>query len=75
MKLERKEQNMELLEKVLDGQNIADAIEKVLSNKGAGGIDGVSIQKFKEEIKNGNINFEIIKEKITSRYCFKNGIF
>lgn len=58
---------MELLEKVLDGQNIADAIEKVLSNKGAGGIDGVSIQKFKEEIKNGNINFEIIKEKIRNR--------
>lgn len=58
---------MELLEKVLDGQNIADAIEKVLSNKGAGGIDGVTIQKFKEEIKNGNINFEIIKEQIRNR--------
>ena len=58
---------MELLEKVLDGHNIAEAIEKVLSNNGAGGVDGVTIQQFKEDLKNGNINLEIIKEQIRNR--------
>ena len=55
---------MELLEKILNGDNIADAITKVVSNKGAGGIDKVTIEEFQEKVQNGDINFEEIKEQI-----------
>ena len=55
---------MELLEKILDGGNIADAIEKVVSNKGAGGIDKITIEEFQNKIQSGEINFEEIKQLI-----------
>ena len=58
---------MELLEKVLNGSNIADAMKKVISNKGAGGIDNISTKQFEEQFKNGEINFEEIKELIRTR--------
>ena len=58
---------MELLENVLSGSNIADAIEKVVGNKGAGGIDKVSVEEFKKAIENKEINFEEIKEQIRNR--------
>ena len=58
---------MELLEKVLNGSNIADAIEKVVGNKGAGGIDRISVEDFKKAIENEEINFEEIKEQIRNR--------
>lgn len=64
----RKEQtNMEILENVLDAGNLVDAMNKVLANKGAGGIDKVTTEKFKEEFEKGNINFEEIKEQIRNR--------
>ena len=58
---------MELLEKVLDAGNIVDAYRKVLSNKGAGGIDNITCEEFSKMIKNGEINFEEIKEQIRTR--------
>ena len=58
LKLERKEQSMELLEKVLDDKNLYKAYEQVYKNKGASGIDGMTVEevgyflyKHKEEIK------------------------
>lgn len=58
---------MELLEKILNGGNIAEAIDKVVSNKGAGGIDDMTVEEFKEKVQNGEINFEEIKEQIRNR--------
>ncbi len=58
---------MELLDKIFSGENIVLAIKKVLANKGAGGIDGVSIEMFKEAIKNKEINFVDIKEQVIQR--------
>ena len=58
---------MRLLDEVLDGRNLADAMNKVIANKGAGGIDKITTEKFKEEFAKGNINFEEIKEQIRNR--------
>ena len=66
LKLERKEQ-MELLEKVLNAQNLVDATNSVLANKGAGGVDKISVEQFKEKYERGEINFEEIKELIRNR--------
>jgi len=35
----------ELLEKILSDENIALARERVYANRGAGGVDGVSVQE------------------------------
>ena len=58
LKLERKEQSMELLEKVLDDKNLYRAYEQVYRNKGTSGVDGMTVEevgyylyKHKEEIK------------------------
>ena len=58
LKLERKEQSMELLEKVLDDKNLYRAYEQVYKNKGTSGVDGMTVEevgyylyKYKEEIK------------------------
>lgn len=58
LKLERKEQSMELLEKVLDDKNLYKAYEQVYRNKGTSGVDGMTVEevgyylyKHKEEIK------------------------
>ena len=58
---------MELLERVLDGENIVNAINKVVGNKGAGGIDKVIAKVFQEEFSKGNIDFEEIIEQIRKR--------
>ncbi len=58
---------MELLEKILDGRNIAEAIDKVVANKGAAGIDKITVEQLQEYIQNGTINFEEIKEQIRNR--------
>jgi len=64
----RKEQtSMRLLEEVLDGRNLVDAMNKVLANKGAGGIDKVTTKQFKEAFNSGEVNFEEIKEQIRNR--------
>lgn len=58
MKLERKETSMELLEMILDNHNLFNAYEQVYRNKGASGIDGITVDELgcylylhKEEIK------------------------
>ena len=66
LKLERKGQ-MELLEKVLNAHNLVDATNAVLANKGAGGVDKISVEQFKEKYERGEINFEEIKELIRNR--------
>ena len=45
LKLERKEQSMELLEKVLDDNNLFKAYEQVYKNKGASGVDGLTVDE------------------------------
>ncbi len=58
---------MELLEKILDGRNIAEAIDKVVANKGAAGIDKITVEQLQEYIQSDTINFEEIKEQIRNR--------
>ena len=58
---------MTLTEIVFDGSNIADAIDKVCANKGAGGIDGKSTEDFKNEFKEGKVNFVKIREEVLNR--------
>ena len=45
LKLERKEQSMELLEKVLDDKNLYRAYEQVYRNKGTSGVDGMTVKE------------------------------
>ncbi|MEG1010011.1 MAG: group II intron reverse transcriptase/maturase [Clostridia bacterium] len=58
---------MELIDKILDGANIADAIEKVVANKGSAGIDKVTTEQFMQDVSSGKINFEDIKGLIRQR--------
>lgn len=58
MKLERKETSMELLEAILDNKNLYEAYKQVYKNKGASGVDGITVEELgfymyehKEEIK------------------------
>ncbi len=55
---------MELLEKVLSGDNIYEAYKKVYSNKGASGIDGVTVDELEEYLK---YHLNEIKEQIRNR--------
>lgn len=55
---ERKETDMELLDKILDNQNLFNAYKQVYANKGSAGIDGITVDEIgsylylhKEEIK------------------------
>ena len=38
---------MELLEQVLENNNLYQAIAKVVSNKGSGGVDGMNVEQKK----------------------------
>lgn len=51
----------ELLEKILDSRNMNEAYRKVCANKGAGGIDGMELDKYIRENRNN------IKEQIRTR--------
>ena len=55
---------MELLEKVLSGDNIYEAYKKVYSNKGASGVDGVTVDELEEYLKH---HLNEIKEQIRNR--------
>ena len=70
LKLEKKEQSMELLEKVLEDKNLYRAYEQVYKNKGVSGIDGMTVEKVgyflykhKEETKEQIINVIIETDK------------
>ena len=58
---------MEVLNKILNIQNMIDAMEKVLTNKGAGGIDKITVEQFREKYDNGEISFNVIQNQIKER--------
>ena len=41
----------EMLEKILSDENIKTAYKKVYANKGAGGVDGVTVDELEEYLK------------------------
>ena len=53
----------ELLEKILSKDNMNTAYQKVCMNKGAGGVDGVTVEELGDYIKE---NWESIREQIRS---------
>ena len=55
---------MELLEKILSKENLNKAYKKVYQNKGASGVDGVTVYEIKEYIQN---NSDEILNQIRSR--------
>ena len=54
----------ELLEKILSKDNMNTAYKRVCSNKGAGGVDGVSVEALGDYIKE---NWDSIRNQIRSR--------
>lgn len=48
MTKERKEYNMELLERILSDENLDEAIKQVVRNKGANGVDKMSTMELKK---------------------------
>ena len=58
---ERKEKtDMELLEKILNPENLNKAYKKVYQNKGASGVDGITVEEIADYIKDN-------KERITNQ--------
>lgn len=55
---------MELLEQVLEINNLYQAIAKVVSNKGSGGVDGMNVEDGSKYFMK---NIEIIKGNIRKR--------
>ena len=51
LKLERKAVNMRLIEKILDEGNIRISIHKVKANKGAPGIDKMTVNELEDYFK------------------------
>ena len=50
----KKKTNMELLEKILTKDNLNKAYKKVYQNKGASGVDGITVYEIKEYIQNNS---------------------
>ena len=59
---ERRRNMSEMLEKILSDDNIENAYKRVYANKGAGGIDGVTINEL-EKYKCQYMNEQKIKNK------------
>ena len=55
---------MKLIEQILDKNNVRIALEKVISNKGAAGIDGMKVEDLREYM---NANWTSIKQSILER--------
>jgi len=55
---------MELLEKILDNQNLFEAYKQVYANKGASGIDGITVEELGNYLFN---NKEEIKDQVRNR--------
>lgn len=64
VEIRRERTSMELLEKVLDDKNLFEAYKQVYKNKGASGIDGVSVLELGHYM---SIHKEEIKEQIRNR--------
>ena len=54
----------EMLERILKDENIRTACKRVYANKGAGGVDGVTVQELEEYMRE---NWNSIKEQIRTR--------
>ena len=54
----------EMLERILSDENIRRAKKRVYANKGAGGVDGVTVQELDEYMSR---NWESIKQQIRER--------
>lgn len=54
----------EMLEKILSNENIKTAYKRVYANRGAGGIDGVTVGELEEYLK---VNWNSIKQQIRER--------
>lgn len=55
---------MKLIEQILDVNNVRTALEKVISNKGAAGIDGMKVEGLRDYM---NANWKSIKQSILER--------
>ena len=55
---------MKLIEKILDKDNVRVALEKVITNKGAAGIDGMKVEELRDYM---NSNWSSIKQSILER--------
>ena len=55
---------MKLIEKILEKSNVRVALEKVISNKGAAGIDGMKVEELRDYM---NSNWSGIKQSILER--------
>ena len=53
-----------MLEKILSNENIKTAYKRVYANKGAGGVDGVTVVELEEYLK---VNWNSIKQQIRER--------
>lgn len=53
-----------MLEEILDVQNMNEAYKKVRANKGASGVDGITIEELDNYIRK---NWKTIQEKIRKR--------
>ena len=54
----------EMLEKILSNENIKIAYKRVYANKGAGGVDGVTVNELEEYLR---VNWKGIKQQIRER--------
>lgn len=55
---------MKLIEQILDKNNVRIALEKVITNKGAAGIDGMKVENLRDYM---NANWTSIKQSILER--------
>lgn len=55
---------MKLIEQILDKNNVRIALEKVITNKGAAGVDGMKVDDLREYM---NANWACIRESILAR--------
>ncbi len=55
---------MKLIEQILDKNNVRTALERVISNNGAAGIDGMKVEDLRDYM---NANWMSIKQSILER--------
>ncbi|MBD5187926.1 MAG: group II intron reverse transcriptase/maturase [Bacteroidales bacterium] len=55
---------MKLIEQILDKENVRAALEKVIANKGAAGIDGMKVEDLRDYM---NANWTSIKQSVLER--------